>query len=69
MPLPMSEKRYQEIRAAVERHHATAKAAKIAEETDWNAQPRFTSVDDFMAYLEAQSQPETRRVRSPRKRR
>jgi len=49
--LTISERRYAEIKAGVERRRASVKVAEI-EAVQWDKLPHFSSVDEFFAYLE-----------------
>jgi len=65
MPLTMSPGRLEEIRRRVHERAVIKRAAKIGAANDWARQPAFTSVDEFLAYLErhATSQDRPRRPR------
>jgi hypothetical protein len=54
--LTSSEKRYQQITAALEAGRLAAKLAE-AEAIDGDALSHFTSVDDFLRYLDSPEQP------------
>jgi hypothetical protein len=64
--LTMTAKRYLEIKRAVEARRLAATTAEV-EATNWDALPHFSSVDEFLAYLE--EPPKNTMPRSPRKRR
>jgi hypothetical protein len=68
MPLTMTPRRFLEIKAEMERRRLAEKAATIDAETDWNARPAFTSVDEFLAFLDKKA-TDDRPARSSRKRR
>jgi hypothetical protein len=55
MVLTISEERYRAIRAAVEARRMAAEVAK----TDWDKLPHFTSVDDFLTFLDTVVEPAT----------
>ncbi len=69
MALTISEKRYQEIKAEMERRRLAKNAAEIDAETDWNAQPAFSDVDGFLEFLDKQASPKNRPARSRRSKR
>jgi hypothetical protein len=48
MVMSICEKRYQQIRAAVQARRLAAKVAKI----DWDKLPHFASVDNFLTFLD-----------------
>jgi hypothetical protein len=56
MPLNITPDRFAAIRAKLMRRKAEALAAEIAT-TDWNNQPHFQSVDDFLNFADTFNEP------------
>jgi hypothetical protein len=65
MALTMTPARFEEIRRLVREKQLAREAASV----DWNAQPAFSDVDEFLHYLDKQAVPKDRPARSGRKRR
>lgn len=62
MALTISETRYQQIKAEVERRRLVAKAAEIIAETELD-QPAYASVDEFLAAADRSAESERSRSR------
>ena len=57
MPLPMTPERFAAIRKAVMQRRMDKLATEIAAATDWDKQPRFNNVDDFLRYADTFVEP------------
>ena len=66
MPLTMTPQRFFEIKAEMERRRLAAKAAEIVAETRWSDRPAFTSVDEFLAFLDRKAGSKDRPARRKR---
>jgi hypothetical protein len=56
MPLTITPERYQQVRTAVKQRRIEKLAAVITA-TNWNDQPQFADVDDFLKFLDAVAEP------------
>jgi hypothetical protein len=69
MPLTISPERFAAIRKAVLERRMENLAVEIAAATDWDKQPHFSDVDDFMRYadtfLESSETPPRRSPKRP----
>jgi hypothetical protein len=68
MLLPMTPERFAAVRKAVMERRMDKLAAEIAAATDWDKQPHFSNVDDFLRYADTCVEPAETPLGDPQKR-
>jgi len=67
MPLTMTPQRFEQIRQLVRERQLAREAAEIVATTDWSNRPAFTSVDEFLSFLDRLAAAQNRPIRQRRK--